>query len=59
MKKLIKELSKFTPSCESEEITKIMFLDVARTIPNSLTRESLIGHFTVSAWVMNKSKTHV
>lgn len=59
MKNLIDELERFTPLSEREKITKKMFLDYARNTPNSLDRENLVGHFTVSAWVINKEKTHV
>ena len=59
MKKLIAELERFVPSYEQEIVEKEMFLYVARTIPNSLTRESMLGQFTASAWVMNEAKTHV
>jgi len=59
MKDVIKQIEEFIPSCEQEEVDKELFLYVAENIPNSLTRDSLIGHFTVSAWVMNEAKDKV
>ena len=59
MKLLIKALEEFEPSCEQEAAEKQMFLDIAKTNKRSLTRDSLLGHFTVSAWVMNEAKDKV
>jgi len=57
--KAIAQIEAFVPTCEQEEVDKELFLEILRTNPKSLTRESLIGHFTVSAWVMNPSKDKV
>ena len=59
MEKAIKAIKNFTPCCEQEEIDKELFLDVLERIPNALSRESLIGHFTASAWLMNKTKDKI
>ena len=59
MRNAIKSIEEFQPTCEQEEVDKALFLEVLRTNEKCLTRESLLGHFTVSAWVMNRAKTHV
>ena len=59
MQKAIDALNRFEPSCEQEKVDKALFLDIAKNVKNSLTRDSLLGHFTVSAWVMNEAKTKV
>jgi len=60
MKKVIEELEAFVPCCAQEVADKALMLDVVRTVgERALKRENLLGHFTVSAWVMNESKTHV
>ena len=59
MEKVIKLLENFKPSCEQERIDKDLFLQCARDIPNILTRESLLAHFTSSAFVINDAKTKV
>ncbi|MDR0462426.1 MAG: NUDIX hydrolase [Christensenellaceae bacterium] len=57
MQKIIKAINEYKPTCEQEEVDKKLFLQVAETIPNSLTRESTLVHFTTSAFVINKQKT--
>jgi len=59
VEKAIKSIEEFTPQCEQEHVDKKLFLEIAKSAPNSLTRENLLAHFTASAWVMNKTKTHV
>lgn len=58
-RKAVQAIKDFTPLCEQEEVDKALFLEILSTNKNCLTRESLIGHFTVSAWVMNPAKTKV
>jgi len=57
MKKAIEALEAFEPSCEQEEIDKKLFLEMTKVTPNALTRENILAHFSVSAWIMNKERT--
>jgi len=59
MKTAIKIINEFNPSCEQEEVDKKMFLDIANNISNPFSRDCLVGHFTVSAWVMNETMDKV
>ena len=59
MKNAIKLIQEFEPCCEQEEVDKALFLKVAESMDDSLTRENLLAHFTVSAWVMNEAKDKV
>lgn len=57
MNKTYEDILKFNPSCEQEETDKKLFLDCLKSIENCLTRDSLLCHFTSSAFVINKDKT--
>ena len=59
MKKLIEDITKYVPTCEQEQVDRKLFLDIAKTFPNSLTRENPVTHFTASALLLNKEKTEL
>lgn len=53
------QIEKYTPYNEQEERDKEAMLQFVETFDNSLTRENVFGHFTASAWVVNKERTKV
>ena len=59
MEKLKQQIENFIPTCEQEEKDKEYFLKFINTFDDVLTRENIFGHFTSSAWVLNKDKTKV
>ena len=59
MKKLKQQIENFKPTCEQEEKDKEYFLKFIENFDDVLTRENIFGHFSASAWVLNKEKTKV
>lgn len=59
MKKIIKDLVEFKPFNEQEKNDKIAFLKFIESFDDVLTRENVFGHFSSSAFVLNKEKTKV
>ena len=53
------QIEKYIPYNEQEERDKESMLKFIETFDNSLTRENVFGHFTASAWVVNKERTKV
>ena len=57
---MLKEnLERYIPFNEQEEKDKQVMLSYLENFDNSLTRENKYGHFTSSAWVVNKERTKV
>lgn len=55
----IEEIKNYKPYNEQEENDKKIMLEYIEKFEDVLTRENKVGHFTVSAWVVNKSRTKV
>lgn len=56
---LKEQLMKYIPYNEQEEKDKEIMISYLNKFDNSLTRENKYGHFTSSAWVLNKEHTKV
>ncbi len=56
---LKEEIEKYKPFNEQEEKDKEIMLRYINTFEDVLTRGNEFGHFTASAWVVNKEKTKV
>ena len=56
---LKKDIANFKPNCEQEATDKFYFLEFINTFSDVLTRDNLFGHFSASAWVLNKQRTKV
>lgn len=59
MEKLKQQIESFNPTNEQEERDKEYFLKFIDTFDDVLTRKNIFGHFSASAWVLNKEKTKV
>lgn len=59
MEKLKQQIENFKPTCEQEEKDKGYFLKFIENFDDVLTRENIFGHFSASAWVLNREKTKV
>lgn len=57
--KLKEQIEKYEPYNEQEEKDKQTMLKYINTFDDVLTRNNEFGHFTASAWVLNKEKTKV
>jgi len=55
--KLKEQIEQYVPYNEQEEKDKKMILKYFETFDDVLTRENEFGHFSSSAWVLNKEKT--
>ena len=56
---LREQIEKYEPYNEQEEKDKQIILKYMDTFEDVLTRDNEFGHFTASAWVVNKSRTKV
>lgn len=56
---LKKQIEDYIPYNEQEEVDKKVMLQFIDNFSDTLTRDNLIGHFTTSAWIVNKEKTKV
>ena len=56
MKKLKEQIEKYHPFDEQEIIDKEYFLKFINTFDDTLTRNNPFGHFTASAFVVNKER---
>lgn len=56
---LKEEIENYKPYNEQEEKDKQMMIQYLNTFDDVLTRKNEFGHFTASAWVVNKEKTKV
>lgn len=56
---LEKEIKEFKPFSEQEEKDKEYFTKFMDTFTNTLTRDNLFGHFTSSAFVVNKDRNKI
>ena len=56
---LKENLEKFIPYNEQEEVEKRIMLDYIKDFDDVLTRQNEYGHFTSSAFVLNKERTKV
>lgn len=57
---ILKEnLEKYVPYNEQEEVDKEVMLSYINNFDNVLTRENQYGHFTSSAFVLNKERTKI
>lgn len=53
---LRKKIEEFIPFNEQEEKDKIQFLEFIDSFDDTLTRDNIFGHFTASAFVVNKER---
>ena len=56
---LIEQIERYQPYNEQEEKDKQTILKYMDTFDDVLTRNNEFGHFTASAWVVNKERTKV
>ncbi len=56
---IINNLLAYKPCGEQEEKDRKLMLHCLETMPDVLTRDNRLCHFTVSAWVVNKERTKV
>lgn len=56
---LKEQIERYTPSCEQEERDKAIILKYFEAFDDVLTRNNEIGHFSASAWAVNKDRTKV
>ena len=56
---LRKQIEEYQPDNEQEQKDKEVMLKYFDTFDDVLTRNNEFGHFTASAWVMNKERTKV
>lgn len=56
---LKENLEEFEPYNEQEEVDKKIILDYINNFDDTLTRQNKYGHFTSSAFVLNKEKTKI
>jgi len=54
---LKEQIEKYIPYDEQEEMDKEQYLKFIDEFDNVLTRDNIFGHFTASAFVVNKEKT--
>ena len=59
IRELKEQIENYKPYNEQEEKDKEIMLKYINTFDNVLTRDNEFGHFTASAWVVNKDKTKV
>lgn len=50
-------IEKYVPYDSQEQKDKEQFLNFINTFDNVLTRDNIIGHFSSSAFVVNKERT--
>lgn len=50
---LYQVIAAYQPRCVQEERDRQVMLDFLRSYDNTLDRENLLGHFTVSCWILN------
>ena len=55
--KLKEQIEKYIPYDQQEEIDKEQFLNFIDKFDNVLTRDNIFGHFSASAFVVNKERT--
>ena len=53
---LRKKIEEFIPFNEQEEKDKIQFLEFIDSFDDTLTRDNIFGHFTASAFIVNKER---
>jgi len=58
-KKLRNDLEKYIPYNEQEEVERKIMLNYFNIFDDVLTRQNEIGHFTSSAFVLNKARTKI
>ncbi len=56
---LYEKIKNYTPYNEQEESDREVMLEFIENNKDVLTRNNRIGHFTTSAWIVNKDKTKV
>lgn len=56
---LRRQIERYVPYNEQEEVDRRIMLQYIDTFDNVLTRDNELGHFTASAWVVNKEKTKI
>ena len=54
---LKEQIEKYIPFNEQEQIDKEQFIEFINTFDDALTRNNEFGHFTASAFVVNKDRT--
>ena len=53
------EITAYVPCCEQEKKDKALMLAFAAQHPDCLLRSNAAGHFTASAWIVNRERTKV
>ena len=56
---IINQILAYKPYNEQEKADKELMLRCLETMPDVLTRDNRVCHFTVSSWVVNKERTKV
>lgn len=56
---LIEQIESYTPFDEQEEKDKEQFLEFINSFDDILTRKNIFGHFSSSAFVVNKERTKI
>jgi len=59
LRELKEEIERYEPYNEQEKQDRELMLEYIDSFSNVLTRDNRFGHFTASAWVLNKQKTKV
>lgn len=54
---LFREIENYRPYNEQEERDRAVVLEFMKTVPDYLSRENKIAHFTASAWTLNRERT--
>lgn len=57
LQQLKENIEKFPPYNEQEEVEKRIMLKYINDFDNVLTRQNEYGHFTSSAFILNKERT--
>ena len=57
--KIYNEILRYNPIDEAEQKDKEAMLYFLKTNNDVLTRDNIIGHFTVSSWIFNKDKSKI
>ena len=54
---LRKQIENYLPFNEQEQRDKAQMLEFINTFDNVLTRDNIFGHFSASAFILNKERT--
>lgn len=56
---LQQQIAAYLPTCEQEETDRAVLLHAIATLPNLLTRDNQMAHFTASGWIVNATRDKV